>query len=180
MRRRDLQVDVAALSEAGLDIPLNLGEDWFSAWQAEDPELPFPEPGVIQGSVHVEKLGRDLLVRGHLAGILKLSCSRCLAVYDEPVQADFDILLVPGPEPLMDEEELSEADLDLDYYSGETVELEGLIREQVILLIPLKPLCAETCRGLCPRCGADLNREPCTCEAAKSESPFAALAKLKV
>ena len=49
-----------------------------------------------------------------------------------------------------------------------------------VLMVPLKPLCQEDCRGLCPICGANLNRETCSCQAEKSDSPFAALAKLKV
>jgi uncharacterized protein len=181
MKRRPWQIDVGAITEAGLDVPLELGQDWFARWQEEDSGLEFAGPGALTGSVYVEKHGRDILLRGHLEGRLELHCSRCLTPYAAPVAADFDLLLAPGPEPASaGEEELSAADLDLDYYSGEVVDLESLIREQVILLLPLKPLCAESCKGLCPRCGADLNREPCTCQEVKSESPFAALAKLKV
>ena len=64
--------------------------------------------------------------------------------------------------------------------SGETVDLEAIIREQIILMVPLKPLCQEDCRGLCPICGANFNRETCSCQVEKSDSPFAQLAKLKV
>ena len=54
------------------------------------------------------------------------------------------------------------------------------MREQIILMMPLKPLCDETCKGLCPRCGANLNREACTCSTDTVNSPFAVLAKLKI
>ena len=77
-------------------------------------------------------------------------------------------------------EELSPDDLDLDYYTGEIVDLESILREQIILMLPLKPLCDESCKGLCPHCGADLNLETCTCPADAVDSPFARLAKLKI
>lgn len=180
MKPRPLKIQIAAIPPEGLEVSLELGEDWFRRWQEEDQGLEFAAPGNITGLIHLERHGRDVLFRGRLEGELKLPCSRCLAVYAAPVQTDFDLLLVPGPEPTTAEEELSSPDLDLDYYAGEVIDLESIIREQIILLIPLKPLCRETCQGLCPRCGADLNREPCTCKEIKAESPLAALAKLKV
>ena len=63
---------------------------------------------------------------------------------------------------------------------GEVVDLESLLREQIILMLPLKPLCDENCKGLCPHCGANLNREKCTCKTDAVDSPFAQLAKLKI
>uniref|UniRef100_A0A7V4LBY3 formate--tetrahydrofolate ligase n=1 Tax=Desulfobacca acetoxidans TaxID=60893 RepID=A0A7V4LBY3_9BACT len=75
--------------------------------------------------------------------------------------------------------EITAADLDVDFYTGDVVEVEIFLREQVLLALPLKPLCAETCRGLCPRCGADLNQETCHCAAEDSASPWSALKKLK-
>ena len=60
------------------------------------------------------------------------------------------------------------------------MDLEAIIREQIILMVPLKPLCREDCRGLCPNCGANLNLESCDCKTDKSDSPFAQLAKLKI
>jgi uncharacterized protein len=113
---------------------------------------------------------------------MELACGRCLESFAAPAAIDFDLLLVPGP-PTADaaDEELSLTDLDLDYYTGEkTVDLESLLREQIILMMPLKPLCDETCKGLCPRCGANLNRETCTCQTGAVNSPFARLAKLKI
>ncbi len=179
-QKRSLQIAINSIPETGREISLDLGPEWFARWQEEDPDLGF-SGAQVSGAVHLEKYGRDILVRGHLKGKLELNCSRCLEPFLAPLQSDFDLLLVPGPEPVSAEaEELSAPDLDLDFYSGEVVDLEGLLKEQVILMLPLKPLCAETCRGLCPSCGANLDREGCRCKAEKSDSPLAALAKLKV
>ena len=177
--KKTLQIAITSIPEAGKDLSLDLGKEWFDRWHTEDPELEFSD-AAITGSVHLARHGRDILVRGRLQGQLRLHCGRCLEAFTAPVDAAFDLLLAPkplaqGPE----EKELSPAELDLDFYSGEVVDLESILREQIILMLPLKPLCAETCQGLCPRCGANLNRESCGCQAENLDSPFAKLAKLK-
>jgi uncharacterized protein len=180
MKESPWEINIANIKEEGLDLALDLESDWFNRWQEEVPGLEFTGPGAISGNIHLEKHGQKILLRGHLEGTLPLTCSRCLAAYDEEVAADFDLLLEPGPEPVIPEEELSAEELDLDFYHGDVVDLEKYLREQILLMLPLKPLCAETCKGLCPRCGADLNYEPCHCEKEETLSPLAAaLAKLK-
>jgi uncharacterized protein len=174
MHPSTLQINIARLKDEGLDFDQNLGEDWFAGWQEEDPDLEFSAPGNISVQVHLERHGRDILVRGHLEGALNLTCSRCLVSFSYPVAADFDLLLAPAPaKAAAADEELSKADLDRDFYAGETVNLESIIKEQVLLTLPLKPLCAEACKGLCPRCGVDLNQETCQCPAEESTSPLA-------
>jgi uncharacterized protein len=179
MKDRPIQIAVAGIGPLGLDVSVDLGQDWLARWQEEDPYLEFSE-AAITGSVHLAKHGHDILVRGELAGRLTLTCGRCLEQFATPVEADFDLLLLPGPGPLgPQEEELSAAELDRDFYSGEMVDLDTILREQIILMLPLKPLCAENCQGLCPRCGANLNREKCSCSVEKTGSPLAELARLK-
>ncbi len=163
LKKKSLRVPLTSIPPEGLEKEVDLGEQYFSRWREEDPGLEFADAR-INGTVRLEKHGRDVLVRGHLQGRLQLTCSRCVDNFDAPVDADFDLLLVPGPGPGGDEEELSAPDLDLDYYTGETLDLEAVIREQIILMVPLKPLCAEDCKGICPKCGAVLNREECTCK----------------
>jgi uncharacterized protein len=174
-----LQINIARLKDAGLDLELDLGEDWFGRWQTEDPDLEFAGPGHLSARAHLERHGHDVLVRGHLEGVLQLNCSRCLIAFNLPIEADFDLLLAPAPDRVTEDEELSKSDLDRDFYAGETVNLENILREQVLLTLPLKPLCAEACQGLCPRCGADLNQETCQCPAEKSTSPLAILKNIK-
>ena len=180
MKSRSLQIALKAIPDIGLDVAIDLGPEWFARWRAEDPYLEFTDAR-ITGTVSLSKHGHDILVRGQLSGHLDLACSRCLESFIHPVAADFDLLLVPGPGALAGEdEELSPSDLDLDYYTGEVVDLEGLLREQIILMVPVKPLCDEVCKGLCPQCGANLNRETCHCRPEAVNSPFANLAKVKI
>ena len=181
MQTSALQINIARLRKDGLELELNLSEDWFARWQEEDPALEFSGPGNLAVGVHLERHGRDILVRGRFEGTLHLSCSRCLTSFSHPVEAEFDILLAPGPKHVAEEvEELTRADLDRDIYTGETVNLESILREQVLLTLPLKPMCSETCKGICPSCGTDLNQETCQCPAEESSSPFAILKNIKL
>ncbi|MHB9072088.1 MAG: YceD family protein [Desulfobaccales bacterium] len=180
MKSRSLQISLKAISDTGKEVAIDLGAEWFARWRTEDPDLEFADAH-ITGTVSLSKHGLDILVRGQLEGTLDLTCSRCLTPFSHPVAADFDLLLAPAPETAAAaDEELSPAELDQDYYTGEVVDLESILREQIILMIPVKPLCDEVCKGLCPQCGADLNRETCHCRSEAVNSPFADLAKLKI
>lgn len=161
-------LNVSQIKDEGLDLALSLDETWFSRWQKEDPHLEFAGPGEVEAAIHVERHGREVLVQGNLKGKLALRCSRCLMTFEQPVATRFVLLLSPIPDYQEEEEELTAADLDRDFYDGEVVHLEDILREQVLLNLPLKPLCSEACRGICPRCGADLNVEACRCPAPKS------------
>ena len=178
--KKTLQINLKTIPETGLEVAIDLGPEWFARWREEDPGLEFADAR-ISGRVGLEKHGHDILVRGSLAGSMELACSRCLESFGAPVAIEFDLLLVPGPPTAgAVDEELSLTDLDMDYYTGEIVDLETILREQIILMMPLKPLCDEACKGLCPHCGADLNRETCSCSTDNVNSPFALLAKLKI
>jgi uncharacterized protein len=178
--KKTLQINIKTIPETGLEVAIDLGPEWFSRWHEEDPDLEFTGAR-INGLVSLEKHGLDILVRGNLSGQLQQACSRCLESFAGLAATEFDLLLVPGPPAtIAADEELSQPDLDMDYYSGEVVDLESLLREQIILMLPLKPLCDEACKGLCPRCGVDLNQETCHCQAEAVDSPFAHLAKLKI
>lgn len=178
--KKTLQINLKTIPETGLAVAIDLGPEWFARWHEEDPGLEFAGAR-ITGLVHLSKHGHDILVRGSLSGQLELACSRCLEPFAAPAAIDFDLLLAPGPaNAAAAEEELSPDDLDLDYYTGEIVDLESLLREQIILMLPLKPLCDESCKGLCSHCGANLKRDTCSCPTDAVDSPFARLAKLKI
>jgi uncharacterized protein len=178
--KKTLQINLKTIPETGLKVAIDLGPEWFVRWHEEDPDLDFAGAR-ITGVVHLSKHGHDILVRGSLSGQLELACGRCLEPFAAPAAIDFDLLLVPAPaNATATAEELSPDDLDLDYYTGETIDLESIVREQIILMLPLKPLCEESCKGLCPHCGANLNRETCRCSTNAVDSPFARLAKLKI
>lgn len=165
-------VTISRIPPEGLELKLSLDEEWFARWLAQDPGLEIAGPARGEARVSLSRHGRDLLMRGRVAGTLTLACSRCLTPFETPLTATFELLLTPGPEPVRGgEEPLTQEELDLDFFTGDTLDLEPYLKEQVVLMLPVKPLCSESCRGLCPRCGADLNLGPCACQGEPSGRP---------
>lgn len=120
-------------------------------------------------------------VTGRVESAARLTCSRCLAEYDIPIASDFTIFYTEAKGDELDEEvELSEEELISASYSGDEIDLDPEIVEQVMLEIPYKPLCSESCRGLCPECGADLNAGECGCDRGVINLKMAALKKIKI
>lgn len=112
-------------------------------------------------------LQRDA-TRYHLVGAvettLELVCSRCLAPFPLAVACAFDLRYLPHAANTGEgEREVEEDDLTTAYYRDETIDLGELVREQLYLALPMKPLCRPDCRGLCPECGATLNAVTCAC-----------------
>jgi len=96
------------------------------------------------------------------------------------VRLDFRYTLVPVKESIKDNVELRTDDLDFGFYEGEVVDLSPLIYEQIMLQIPMKILCSEACKGLCPQCGANLNVGNCDCRKDQGDERFAVLRNLKI
>src|SRR5262249_8273200 len=146
----------------GRDVAVTFEPAWFrEAMAGVDAEL---APSGAGAQVTISRLGQNFLVRGAMSGHISVPCARCL----NPAAGD-----VGGPihsaytrEPAeLDAEIALGADIDVDFASitGDEIDLGALFREQLLLTIPMVPLCREECRGLCPRCGTDLNQGDCTC-----------------
>ena len=111
---------------------------------------------------------------------LELACSRCLEPFRLAVNAPFDIRYLPASEASAEaEQEVEEEDLETSYYRDDQIDLNELLREQFYLALPMKPLCQEACKGLCPQCGTNLNTGRCDCVAAWEDPRLAALRQLK-
>ncbi len=175
-----LTVPVERITWEGLDVPLSLDADWFAQWLKEQPGLDFSLKEPLTGNVHLERHDDSILLRGRLRGELHFTCSRCLDPFTWPLESNFDLLLMVGSAPAPAQEmELDAEELDEEYVQGDELDLNVLLREQILLALPLKPLCREDCRGLCRQCGANLNRESCACAAPGFNTSFATLQKLK-
>jgi uncharacterized protein len=118
-------------------------------------------------SLDVEKkAGTTYRVAGRVKTILQLECGRCLEEFPLAVDATFDLRYVPQAEDAAAEaeREITEDDLTTAFYTDGMLDLVDLMREQFQLALPMKPLCAQSCRGLCSVCGANLNRTECDCK----------------
>lgn len=126
----------------------------------------------------VWRSGLDLVLRMDFCLRLRAECALCLQRFDLEVPVRFDMTLVPQPEaaPTPPEEvELEREDLEREFYAGEFLPLEDLVRQQILLSLPMVARCREDCRGLCPGCGADLNQDSCRCAQAQPETAFRVL-----
>lgn len=113
----------------------------------------------------------DIRLRGDLSVGLDLQCARCLEAVRQEVRRGFELLYRPlGADAGRDELSVTDAEAEIGYYQGEGILLEDVLREQVLLALPLKITCREDCKGLCPHCGKNLNQEQC-CYAAPVEDP---------
>jgi uncharacterized protein len=128
----------------------------------------------------IERAGADLRVRGEIKSGIAARCDRCLNEVAIASEIPFDLFYTPveAGAGRAGEVELHDRDLDFATYKNDEIELDDLVLEQIELSLPSRVLCREDCRGLCPQCGADLNREECRC--AKPIDPrWQALADLK-
>jgi uncharacterized protein len=118
---------------------------------------------------------------GSVSSAVRLSCSRCLAEYELPLSSNFTIFYTKSEGDQLDEEvELSDEELISVSYDGEEIDLDHEIAEQVMMEVPFKPLCNESCRGLCTQCGADLNAGECGCDRGGINLKMGALKKIRI
>jgi uncharacterized protein len=147
--------------------------------RSENPDFGFPQPLAVDLAYY--RAGEDIFFDGHVRGPCRGSCGRCLEQYSFTLDQNFAFVLTPKPaRPERGAEELHGDELGLSYYSGDEIDLTPLIAEQVMLALPTRPLCAEDCKGLCEKCGVNLNREMCACSAGGGDPRMAIFRTLKV
>ena len=134
-----------------------------SAFDPQDSEFRVVAPAELV--LDIQKLGKDAFaVSGRVTTRLEVECSRCAEPVEIPVDATFDLRYVPHEQNVGEGElEVGDDDLTTAFYREGLLDLTELLREQFVLALPMKPLCTEDCRGLCPQCGTNLNRSQCAC-----------------
>jgi uncharacterized protein len=126
------------------------------------------------------KVIQDIRVVGDLATRIAVKCARCLELVPSDLKSSFDLLYrTRGIERRGPESSISEAETEIGFYTGDGLLLEDVLKEQVLLAVPLKALCREDCKGLCPGCGCNRNRESCKCAPAARDERWAALGKIR-
>jgi uncharacterized protein len=139
--------------------------------------------GPVNADISVRREYDHLRASGRVQVPIELSCSRCLVRYRADIDSSFRIIFVRESSRHRDTEEeleLSDDDLVSVLYSGDEIDLTHEIEEQVAMDVPMKPLCSDGCKGLCPTCGADLNLETCGCSDVRGNLAFRALKDFKV
>lgn len=123
---------------------------------------------------------QDIRLKGNLETTLEVACARCLDPVVVPVKRRFDLLYRPlGTDAGHEELSVTDAEAEIGYYQGGGLLLEDTLREQVLLAVPLKTVCSEDCRGICPKCGKNLNEGACACEDQEEDPRWAALKEIR-
>ncbi len=137
--------------------------------------------GPLEVNATAELIEGQIRVEGHLETKIEMTCARCLEPVVEEITRPFDLLyssLPKGAKPEA-EERLKDDESDIGFFEGEGIFLADVLKEQVLLALPMKVICQSDCRGLCPNCGANLNHEECRCETHSLDPRMAPLARLK-
>lgn len=128
----------------------------------EDKEFAFLTP--VDYEITVLKFENNARVEGAIACSLSLTCGRCMDVFPFQIKTYLDVELVRKA-PIPDSElELTGEDMDIYWFEGDEIDMDPLVYEEVLLNIPMKPLCMEDCKGLCDTCGKNRNVEDCRCD----------------
>jgi uncharacterized protein len=172
IRIEDITADAKelAFAEPEQDINRVLGQGPIREYHLEGP---------VQVSVSYYRAGTELFFAGDLKTRTMAICARCAEEFD--VAGDRPFRYVLSPKVIgYDGDDARAEDLEFSLYEGEEVDLSPLIREQVLLALPTRPLCREDCRGLCPHCGVNLNRATCKCRVETLDPRLESLSSIKL
>lgn len=144
----------------------------------EDDHARLIEPPQVTGRIN--RSGHEVRLNGTITARAEVDCDRCLKQVSLPVETTFDVTYVPAADYTEAEvAELQAEDLGLSVYENETIDIDELVREQVLLALPARALCTEDCKGLCQLCGANRNDNPCECETKSIDPRWKALDDLR-
>jgi uncharacterized protein len=134
------------------------------------------------GSAEVLKnSGGEMRIQGRYSVELKAACDRCLVEARFPLDAGFDLFYQPASVIARDEEiEIDAGEAEIGFYNGGGLELEDVLREQILLALPMQRVCSENCQGICPVCGKNRNQSACDCPAKSVDDRWGAFRDLKI
>lgn len=167
-------VNIRQIMDDGLDFELERPE--FVVEEGGEP-LPLRQ---VRANFHLEWQDGQIHISGDVFAVITIHCCRCSKEFSLPVKERFDFRAIPPLDLKFPEtQELSLDDLEVTFLEGEEIDLEEIIRENIYLSIPLRALCSESCLGLCPHCGKDLNEGNCSCTEGSLDPRFQALETLR-
>ncbi len=138
--------------------------------------------GALDFSGFVERKSSDFRLSGALVTVVEMECVRCLNSVRESVRRQFDLYFQKRESFIYAEHEeigLNQSDTQTSFFTGTELGLNEIIEEQILLALPMKPLCRSQCRGLCPVCGIHLNKDTCECSSSEINPAFETLREFK-
>jgi uncharacterized protein len=122
----------------------------------------------------------DIRLRGKFSGKFEVPCARCVEPVEIPLSSEFDLIFRPvGADSEATERSITAPETEIGYYQRDSLLLEDVLREQVLLSLPVRTLCKPDCKGLCPRCGQNRNSQDCSCDEGPSDPRWEALSGLR-
>ena len=173
-----MKINVSKIPEGGRVFQFERDDAWF---RTNLPETAPPDFALdrIDVSCTARRMKENVFIEGTFSTVADLSCCRCLEMIRLPLRSSFKYTFAPPPSRSQDEVELNAADLDFAYYEEDVIDLDTVIFEQILLQIPIKPLCADSCKGLCLHCGVNLNMTSCNCRGEVFDERLAVLKQFK-
>ncbi len=179
-----MRLELKDLSGSGLRQEYSCGVEDFPLLLELQNEEGLLFTGPLEFRLRFQRAGQIIEVDGSFTTGLAITCGHCLQNFEQQLAGEFTLTYSPLTADLSadarEEVELDADELGLVYYNNDTLELLQPLQEQVVMAVPMSPLCNENCRGLCPECGCDLNRNSCHCEKKSFNNRFTALAGLKL
>lgn len=182
-----MKIDIRNITDNGLLLKFTKNAEFFSVLKelAENGEYIFTSP--VNSDINVNYTADNHIeVKGLVSSDINIACARCLEIFHYKVKNEFKLLFSDQQPAVNDAEhksedgfEIAEDTIGTEYYSGNIINLKDVIQEQVILALPHRELCNENCKGLCQKCGGNLNHNECNCIKEVGHPAFAALKILK-
>jgi len=157
-----LKINVILIPEEGQNFVFSEDGAWFKGCftDSDGPDFILRQVDV---SCLITRTSGTVFIKGSFSALIDIDCSRCLERASLPIGGDFTYTLIPAKAETREDLELTPEELEISYYQGDFINLAPIICEQIILQVPMKVLCSEECKGLCPHCGINLNASSCNC-----------------
>jgi uncharacterized protein len=169
--------EIEEIPEKGLNLDVLEGKEHFGIDQSD---CALTDCVKVFGKL--TKIEREICFAGNVEALLLVTCTRCLKPFPLHVKNKVQAHFVPRAKQYSpgSDVEINETDIEKEIYEEDRIDLHGTIRDQILLEVPLILLCQENCKGICPKCGNDINSDPCKCEKDEEIDPrFVVLQKLK-
>ena len=146
--------------------------------ELEDERVRLATPLTVNGQI--KRSGAEVIVSGNITGKLFINCDRCLKPLETPLNNQFELDYVSGSDyEALPDTELTEEQMLMSVFDGVAIDVDEIVKEQVLLAVPARILCSDDCKGICPTCGLDRNTTDCNCETSTSDPRWDALKSLK-
>ena len=172
-------VSLRAIAGEARRYEFSLPPEW---WPSEEPGGDIRGlAGPLEILAEIYRAGSKFVVEGRFSGTFTLRCARCLVEYEAPLSSEFRVFLAPAaPQEALAEYELTDEDALTDFIQGDEVDLAEIVREQILLALPMVCVCRPECAGLCAVCGGNRNQKTCRCGPGQSKTAFAKLKGLRL